>query len=73
MTAVSFLHSSSDGDMLDAVVLAHYGDASATVLNLVLEANPGLAAYGPVWPEGLEVILPAYEPPAVQETAQLWG
>ena len=73
MVAVSSLHSSSDGDMLDAVALAHYGDAGATVLEIVLEANPGLADHGPLWPEGLEVLLPAYVPPEATETAQLWG
>ena len=73
MTAVSSLHSSSDGDMLDAVALAHYGSHDAAVLEAILEANPGLADQGPIWPAGLEVILPAFETPQAQETAQLWG
>lgn len=73
MTAVSSRYFSSDGDMLDAVVLAHYGATEAAVLEAVLGANPGLADQGPIWPAGLEVILPAIETPVVEETDQLWG
>lgn len=73
MTAVSSRYSSSDGDMLDMVALAHYGSAEAVVLDAVLAANPGLAAVGPVWPAGLEITLPVVATPQSDETAQLWG
>ncbi|EFG1350078.1 phage tail protein, partial [Escherichia coli] len=42
-------------------------------LAAVLEANPGLADLGPVYPAGVEIVLPdwVYEP-EVKETFQLW-
>ena len=40
MTAVSSLYFSSDGDMIDAVALTHYGSAAPEVLEAILEANP---------------------------------
>jgi len=73
MTAVSSLYFSSDGDMIDAVALTHYGSAAPEVLEAILEANPGLAAVGPMWPAGLEVELPPVATPQSDETAQLWG
>ncbi|EIK8119958.1 tail protein X, partial [Escherichia coli] len=42
-------------------------------LAAVLEANPGLADLGPVYPSGVEIVLPdwTYEPEE-KETFQLW-
>lgn len=59
--------------MLDAVALDHYGSNAAHVLEAVLAVNPGLADVGPVWPAGLEVVLPVVDTPQSDETAQLWG
>jgi len=38
----------------------------------VLQANPGLAEYGPTLPHGLEVELPDVAPAATAQTVQLW-
>lgn len=62
------------GDVLDALLferLGRHADVGA-----VLEANPGLAARGPVLPAGLEIDLP--EPGAagtapVATPVRLWG
>ncbi|CAD5596484.1 tail protein X [Escherichia coli] len=64
----------TDGDMLDDICQRHYGSAGLNQsLAAVLEANPGLADFGPVYPAGVEIVLPdwTYEP-EVKETFQLW-
>lgn len=60
------------GDTLDAICWRHYG-RTAGVVELALEANPGLADLGPVLPLGTPVNLPP-APPAREErrTIQLW-
>ncbi|MCW4114730.1 tail protein X [Aurantimonas sp. MSK8Z-1] len=45
------------GEMLDAICRARYGDESGYV-ERVLEANPGLADLGPVLPIGTLLTLP---------------
>ena len=58
------------GDVLDAICKAAYGRESAIVA--VLEANQGLAARGPVLPDGITVILPEIPAPADVPTTRLW-
>lgn len=62
----------SDGDTVDYVCWRHYGRTAETV-EVVLEANPGLAARGPVLPAGVEIELPAIEEPERQTLVRLWG
>lgn len=69
------IYVTSDGDVLDAVIVAHYGqraDALGKVLQSVLAANPGLAERGAVLPAGVSISLP--ELPAVPSTptVRLW-
>lgn len=57
-------------EMLDDIVFRHYGDHAP--LQIVLNANPGLAKLGPIVPEGYGLILP----PVVEEPKKyitLWG
>ncbi len=63
---------SRDGDVLDAICQAHYGQQAGTV-EAVLTANPGLAGQGPVLPAGIVIVLPSL--PASDKTMQtirLW-
>lgn len=62
-----------DGDLLDALIADHYGvAATGRALAAVMEANPGLAAYGPALPGGVSITLP--DLPAVDEPVlQLWN
>jgi phage tail protein X len=46
-----------DGDVLDAVVFKQYG-ATDAYTEAVLNANPGLADLGPVYPAGVLITLP---------------
>lgn len=48
---------SQQGDTVDLIAARHYdGDTAMTVA--ILEANPGLAAHGPILPHGTTVVLP---------------
>ena len=61
-----------EGDMLDDLVAQHYGvDAAAGALSVVLAANQGLAALGPVLPAGTRVVLPEL-PVAASGVLRLW-
>lgn len=60
------------GDSLDAICWRYYG-RTAGVTETVLEANPGLAALGPIIPHGTLITMP--EAPAQQtktDTINLW-
>ncbi|WP_300067677.1 tail protein X [uncultured Ruegeria sp.] len=74
MTAVSGqYYLSKDGDVLDELVFAHYGDTAAGKVEAVLSANPGLAALGAVLDAGVSVFLPDVTSETPTETDQLWG
>lgn len=60
-----------DGDMVDAICKTHYGREDMTPL--VYEANPGLAALGPVLPRGLVIELPQAARAPVRRPVRLWG
>lgn len=60
------------GDTADLICHRHLG-RTAGVVELVLEANPGLAALGAVLPMGTAVELPDVAPAAAQsDLMQLW-
>ena len=61
-----------DGDTLDAICWAHYGQQAGAVED-VLEANPGLAQAGTVFSAGVLIELPTRN--ALSQTIQpvrLW-
>ncbi len=58
-------------DTVDALCWRHYGRTQG-LSELVLQANPGLAEYGPTLPHGLEVELTDVAPAATAQTVQLW-
>ncbi len=60
-----------DSDMIDAICKAHYGRED--MVEAVYEANPGLAAMGPILPKGVLVGLPVVEIPKTQTPIRLWG
>ena len=60
-----------EGDVLDELCWRHYGHEGA--VPAVLDANPGLAALGPVLPPGRIVALPDLPEPARRTTSvRLW-
>lgn len=60
------------GDTVDSLCYRHLG--SSAQVETVLDANPGLAALGPVLPEGTPVTLPdaALAAPATKAFINLW-
>lgn len=61
------------GDVLDAICLAYYGRTDGRIVEQVLDANPGLAALGPVYAAGVLITLPAAAAPEARQTGvRLW-
>jgi len=59
-------------DSVDALCWRHLG-ATAGLVEHVLDLNPGLAAYGPVLPHGLTVLIPQAVPaPTAAPLIHLW-
>lgn len=62
----------SQGDTLDYICWKYYGQQSGAV-ELVLEANPGLADLGEVLPLNTQIILPDLPEPATEvQPIRLW-
>lgn len=68
---MSRVYRTIDGDMLDAICKAELGTEAH--VPAVLDANPGLAAQGPVYQAGLLIVLPDLAAPATRATVRLWG
>ncbi|MCP3881676.1 MAG: phage tail protein [Sulfitobacter sp.] len=63
----------SEGDTVDFICWKFYGQQSGAV-ELVLEANRGLADRGPLLPAGLRLVLPDLPRPATEvQPLRLWG
>lgn len=62
-----------DGDTLDLIAFNFYGNHGGTT-ELLLDANPGLAARGTVYDAGILIRLPerAVENPTVRSQIRLW-
>jgi phage tail protein X len=59
------------GDSIDALCWRHLGSSAA--VEATFEANPGLAALGPVLPMGTPVVLPDQDAAPQNNTLiQLW-
>lgn len=58
-------------DVLDAITYQHY-NGQAGAFESVLAANPGLAAYGSIFPAGLEIELPDLAQPEDPNIYSLW-
>jgi phage tail protein X len=68
---MSDVYRTSDGDMVDFICWRHYGVQSGAV-EAVLEANEGLAAFGPRLPAGVLITLPVLRPVVELKTVRLW-
>lgn len=60
-----------DGDMVDQICQVHYGSTAHTAA--VYEANPRLAALGPVLAKGHVLTLPEVAPAPIDEPIRLWS
>lgn len=68
---MSRLYRTIEGDMLDAICKAELGTEAH--VPAVLDANPGLAALGPVYPAGILITLPDLPTAATRPAIRLWG
>lgn len=59
------------GETVDQIAARCYGGDTAMTL-AILEANPGLAALGPILPHGTVVALPAARTETAAPTISLW-
>lgn len=63
---------SQAGDTVDYIAWRHYGQTAGRVTEQVLEANRGLADYGPFLPAGVPVVVPVLSVSAPQQEVVLW-
>lgn len=68
---MSQLYVTQQFDEIDAICWRYYGRTQQTV-EVVLEANPGLADLGPILPDGLVISLPDLPAPSTSETVRIW-
>ena len=61
----------NQGETVDALCWRYYGRTQGAV-EAVLQANPGLARYGLVLPQGHLVTMPELPAPATKQLTQLW-
>ncbi len=62
-----------ENDVLDEVVWRYYGRQDNGLVEAVLEANRGLAEFGPLLPAALEIILPDAPTPEPAQRLQLFS
>lgn len=65
-------YNTRDGDTLDYIVWRYYGRQDGRLTEQVLEANPGLADYGPLLPEALSITLPTVDTLGLSDGVRLW-
>jgi phage tail protein X len=63
------IYTTRTGDVLDEIVWRYYERQDNGLVETVLEANRGLADYGPRLPAGIEITMP--DAPAPQPTQRL--
>ncbi|MBD1581295.1 phage tail protein [Pseudoalteromonas sp. JBTF-M23] len=70
MNGVTYI--TRDGDCLDNICWRHYG-RSSDMVEMVLEANHGLAELGAIYKENIEIFLPeVIEKPIAQNVINIW-
>lgn len=69
---MSQTYTTSEGDVADEIAWKYYGTRDGRTVERLLDANPGLAAYGAQLPAGVIVTLPEMPPPATKVGIRLW-
>ncbi|MEP9011522.1 phage tail protein [Enterobacter sp. JMULE2] len=65
------IYTTRAGDMLDEICWRFYGAEQEMIA--VLEANPGLAELGDVYPAGIKITLPDKVATPVMQAETLWS
>jgi phage tail protein X len=66
------IYTTRDGDTADYIAFKFYGSLAGQAVEQLLEANPGLADYGPILPGGLQVNLPKLAAASKVKGVALW-
>jgi phage tail protein X len=68
-------YTTRQNDMVDAIAAWAYGSEHGGTTEAILQANDGLADYGPLLPENLVITLPdiALPAPASLSSVSLWS
>ncbi len=61
-----------EGDSVDLIAFKRFGASNGTTES-ILDANPGLAALGPVLPAGVKVIIPVPVQKDRRQSTRLWS
>lgn len=69
---MSQTYRTSDGDTADYIAWKCYGTQDGKVVEQMIDANPGLADYGPTLPAGLLLTIPDIAPEAGETAVKLW-
>lgn len=62
----------SQGDTADYIAWKYYGNQDAGTVEALIDANKGLADYGPELPAGVEITLPVIATPTTTQGVKLW-
>ena len=65
-------YETKQGDMVDEIAFRRFGRSSEAV-TAILDANPGLAARGPVLPAGLVIRIPPPVDKGRTEKKRIWS
>ncbi len=61
-----------EGDTVDSIAWKFYGSTANKVVETVLDANRGLADYGPILPPAIAIELPDIDRPSKAQGIRLW-
>lgn len=61
-----------EGDTADLIAWKHYGRQDGQLVEMLVDANPGLADRGPVLPAGILITLPDFQLPEQVKGVRLW-
>jgi len=61
-----------EGDMVDLIAYRRFGSSTGNT-EAILDANPGLATYGPILPPGLIIKIPVPGEKPYEDIERLWS
>jgi len=69
---MAYKYTTKEGDTVDYIAWRTYGTQTGQVVELLLDANRGLADRGPILPAGLKLNLPDMPEPEQENGVRLW-
>lgn len=69
---MAYRYTTKEGDTVDYIAWRVYGTQSGQIVELLLDANRGLADRGPILPSGLKINLPDMPEPEQENGVRLW-